>query len=100
MKKVFVTLCIMLSSLFLISNVNAEEFDCSKPSSLNLDAIGRCLADIQKAYDMSVRATQPLESELNKMQAQINGIKTRVANIEDDLLAKEKSINESYKNLA
>lgn len=90
----------LFSFSFLSPNVMGQDSSCSNPSSLNLSAIGRCLADIQKAYDMSVKATQPLESELNKMQSQINGIKDRVSTIEEDLLAKEKSINESYKNLA
>ncbi|MEK7517095.1 MAG: SpoIID/LytB domain-containing protein [Patescibacteria group bacterium] len=89
-----------LAVLTLAGSSKAQDSSCSNPSSLNLDAIARCLADIQKAYDMSVKATQPLESELNRMQSQINGIKKRVSAIEDDLLAKEKSINESYKNLA
>lgn len=99
MKKFVVVLCVLLSSFFLISRVNAEDPNCSNPSTLNLDEIGKCLADIQKAYSMSVNATLPLEGELNKMQSQINGIKNRVSTIEEDLLAKEESISQSYENL-
>lgn len=95
-------LCVVLLFLFSFLNlgVKAQDANCSNPSSLNLDAIGRCLSDIQKAYDLSIKATAPLESELNKMQSQINGIKIRVSAIEEDLLAKERSIDEGYKNLA
>ena len=102
MKKFLIPLfaVFFLAGLTLAGNVRAEDPSCSNPSSLNLDAIGKCLADIQKAYDMSVKATQPLESELNRMQTQINGIKNRVSEIEKDLLAKAKSISLSYKNLA
>lgn len=94
----FATLA-LYSFLFFNSIVFGEEPNCSNSSSLNLSAIERCLADIQKAYEMSVKATQPLESELNRMESQINGIKDRVLSIEQDLLDKEKTINESYKNL-
>lgn len=97
----FSLLVILLLFSFSIINPNAmaEDSNCSNPSSLNLDAIGRCLSDIQKAYDMSVQATKPLESDLNRMQSEITGIKNRVSAIEADLSEKEKDINESYKNL-
>ncbi len=77
----------------------AQNNDCANPSSLNLDAIGRCLSEIQKAYDLSVKATKPLESQLQSMQTQINGIKQRVKTIENDIFIKKTSINEGYKNL-
>src|SRR3989344_5856273 len=86
-------------TLLIVFPAKAQNNDCSNPSSLNLEAIARCLSDIQKAYDLSVKATKPLESQLNSMQTQINGIKERVKIIENDIFVKEESINEGYKNL-
>ena len=86
-------------TLLIVFPAKAQNNDCSNPSSLNLEAIARCLSDIQKAYDLSVKATKPLESQLNSMQTQINGIKERVKTIENDIFVKEESINEGYKNL-
>src|SRR3990167_7860558 len=87
-------------TLLIVFPAKAQNNDCSNPSSLNLEAIARCLSDIQKAYDLSVKATKPLESQLNSMQTQIEGIKDRVVAIEEDLALKEKNINDGYKNLA
>ena len=102
MKKVltvlFLFILLTLGTIFAI-NSNAQE-NCSNLSSLNLGGIERCLSDIQKAYDSSVKATKPLESQLNSMQTQIEGIKDRVVAIEEDLALKEKNINDGYKNLA
>ncbi|MDO8621529.1 MAG: SpoIID/LytB domain-containing protein [Candidatus Levybacteria bacterium] len=80
--------------------VKAQDDSCSNTSSLNLDAISRCLESIQKAYNMSVNATRPLESELQRMQKQINGIKARVSQIEQDIIIKKANIDSGYENLA
>ena len=91
----------ILSTLGALSAIpsNAQE-NCSNLSSLNLGGIERCLSDIQKAYESSVKATKPLESQLSGLQTQIKGIKDRVAVIEEDLAVKEKNIDNGYKNLA
>lgn len=81
------------------SHSNAQSNDCSDTSSLNLEAIGRCLEDIKKAYDLSVNATKPLESQLNTLQIQIVGIKSRVKAIEEDIFVKKKNIDSGYENL-
>lgn len=78
---------------------NAQSADCSNPKDLNLDAIGRCLTEIQKAYELSVKATRPLESQLQGLQVQVIGIKNRVKEIENDIAIKKANINEGYKNL-
>lgn len=86
-------------TFILTSNIKAQSSECSNPKDLNLSAIGRCLGEIQKAYELSVKATKPLESQLNSMQTQINGIKQRVRAIENDIFVKKQNINEGYKNL-
>ena len=88
-----------LTILVFTGNIKAQNSECSNPKDLNLDAIGRCLAEIQKAYELSVKATKPLESQLNSMQTQINGIKQRVKAIENDIFVKKENINQGYKNL-
>ncbi len=99
MKKFLIFSCLVFSLAVFSLRVNAQSVDCSNPKDLNLDAIGRCLTEIQKAYELSVKATKPLESQLNSMQTQINGIKNRVDAIENDIAVKKENINEGYKNL-
>ena len=91
--------CFIAIFLLLTSNIKAQNNDCSKPNDLNPTAIEKCLADIKNALDMSVKATKPLESQLNSMQTQINGIKNRVKTIEQDIAIKKGNINKGYKNL-
>jgi len=103
MKKFLTLLFLFIFSMFgiIFAKVSiAQGENCSNLSSLNLGGIERCLSDIQKAYDSSVKATKPLESQLDSMQAQINGIKDRVAAIEEDLAVKKKNIDDGYANLA
>lgn len=80
--------------------VKAQNDSCSNTSSLNLPAIEKCLAEIQKAYELSVKATKPLESEFQRMQKQISGIKARASQIEQDIVVKKEDIDQGYKNLA
>lgn len=80
--------------------IKAQTNECSNPSSLNLSAIEKCLTEIQKAYELSIKATKPLESQLSSLQTQITGIKQRVKIIEGDILIKKENIDEGYKNLA
>ena len=86
-------------TFILTNNIKAQANDCSNPTHLNLDAIGRCLEEIQRAYELSIKATKPLESQLNSLQTQINGIKNRVKAIESDIEVKKENISEGYKNL-
>src|SRR5258708_18910985 len=104
MKKLILLIFPILFLIFLLSqtalNSLSQTDNCSNISSLNLNGISTCLANIQKAYDLSVNATKPLESQLNSLQKQIIGIKSRLANIEQDLTIKSQKINQGYKDLA
>lgn len=93
-------LLFIISTLLIPANIKAQSNECSNPSSLNLEAIGRCLAEIQKAYELSVNATKPLEKELLTLQSRIQGIKARVLTIEQDIAQKTENIEQGYKNLA
>lgn len=65
-----------------------------------LDDLNREIGKLTEALNQSVEATKPLESQLTAMKQQIEGIKGRVNGIEKDLIQKEKSIDEGYKNLS
>lgn len=60
----------------------------------------QCLADLEKALNLSKAATAPLESQLNSYQLQINGIKKRIAAIEANLIVKQSNIEKGEKDLA
>lgn len=95
MKKLLLATTLSLLSLFLIFNFSkslAQSVNCDSPSSLDLDQIKICLDNLSKAKSDSEKATKPLED-------QINSIVSRVNFIERDLVAKEKSIEDGYKNL-
>lgn len=65
-----------------------------------LDDINKQINDLTTALNMSVKATKPLESQLNSLQAQISDIRNRVANIESDVAVKKKNIDQGYADLA
>lgn len=93
MKKIILSIFLTLVILTLFTKfVKAEDLDCSKPSSLTLDQISSCLDNLGKAKVQSEKATKPLEDQVKAIQA-------RVAFIQNDLVVKEKSIEDGYKNL-
>ncbi|MCL4419016.1 hypothetical protein M1146_02845 [Patescibacteria group bacterium] len=71
-----------------------------KTSSDQLGDIEKQIQDLTNSLNMSIKATRPLESQLNGMKDRIKGIKNRLAQVEEDINIKEKNINEGYKNLA
>ncbi len=91
------TLVFIISSLPGVPPVFSQNLDVS---SGNLDKITKELADMQDALSKSVAATKPLQSELDRMQKQIQRIKNQVASIEHDMQIKKKEIDNGYKNLA
>lgn len=93
MKKVFLLLLIPLI-LFLTLFYNVP-----KSSSDELDDITKQIQDLTNSLNQSVKATQPLESQLTGMQKQITGIKNKLSFIEKDIVVKEKNINQGYKDM-
>lgn len=92
-------LCVSLSLVFPPFTYANEE-KCKNISSLGLDDVQKCLSDLTDAYNKSVSATKPLESQLTAMQQQINDIKARVNSIDVQAQQKKKEIDEGYKALA
>lgn len=76
---------------------NSENIDVSSGA---YDKITKELTDLKDALDKSVAATKPLESELLRMQKQIEGIKNKVASLEYDMQIKKQEIDSGYKTLA
>src|SRR3989338_632977 len=88
-------LVFMLTLVFFTSFVFTQQ-----SSSDEYDNLTKQINDLTSALNMSVKATKPLESQLTSLQSQIDGIKTRVVSIEQDLRTKRENIEEGYKNLA
>ena len=99
-KKLIALICaltIFISPLLSAQPVFSDNLDLS---SGNLDKITKELKDMEDALSKSVAATKPLQSELDRMQKQIQGIKNQVASVEYDMQIKKKEIDNGYKNLA
>ncbi|MBF8249864.1 MAG: hypothetical protein HW400_465 [Candidatus Levybacteria bacterium] len=78
---------------FFSSIINAEDNICDKdPKDLNESQLSTCIDQLSKSMNLSKTATQGV-------QDQINGIKSRVAFIENDLIIKQKNIDNGYKEL-
>lgn len=90
-----------LLSFFFIFFIVGFLMTSFAPQSLSdeLDDINKQINDLTASLNMSVKATQPLESELNKLRAQITSIKNKVAEIEVDVSIKKKNIDQGYKDL-
>ena len=63
------------------------------------DNIGKEIESLTQALTQSINATKPLESELNRLQTQVERIRKRVRAIEQDVEVKKVHIDEGYKNL-
>jgi len=72
---IFLFVILFSSAIFLVK-VNAKECNEGDPT---LQQICLDLNDLNKALEMSKAATQPLESELNKLDAQIKRIQTAIS---------------------
>lgn len=90
--RTLILLCLAVVISFYAGFSFAQEDKCQNPAALSLDDINKCLDDLNRAREQSEKATKPVETQLN-------GISSRVSFIEKDLVAKEKSIEDGYKNL-
>ena len=101
MKKILLTIALISLSFFLGTRISQAQNDqCSNPSSLNPPQLQSCIDQLNQALNLSLNATAPLQSELNSLQTQIQGIKDRVAAIESDLADKKAKIDKGYEDLA
>jgi peptidoglycan hydrolase-like amidase len=84
--------CVLLSllSLFLFATPSSSD---------ELDDINKQINELTDALNKSVQATKPLESQLNSMTRQVEGIKSQVARIETDIATKKKEIEKGYDSL-
>lgn len=87
-KYAFILLFLILSSLFIIpGSAYADE----------LSDIEKQLSDLNRALQMSIAATTPLEKNLDKLQANLNEIKNKITVIENEVARKEKEVAEGEK---
>ncbi|MEK7186228.1 MAG: SpoIID/LytB domain-containing protein [Patescibacteria group bacterium] len=94
MKKILI---LLFMSIFV---AGALFYNVPKSSSDELDDITRQIQELTSSLNNSIKATQPLESELKSLQFQIAGLKKRLSSIEADIAGKEKDIEKGYENLA
>lgn len=64
-----------------------------------LDDINRQIGELTRSLQMSVAATQPLESQLNALKQQLSNIQKRVDVIQQDLAVKRAGIDKGYQKL-
>lgn len=79
--------------------IGVTTYNAPKSYSDELDDINKQLTELTDALSKSIAATKPLESQLNSLTQQINGIKARVVSIESDIAKKKVDIEDGYKNL-
>lgn len=91
---------LILLLIFFVFSFLTMTFSAPKISSDELDDISRQINDLTSALNMSIKATRPLESELNSLKKRIADIKSRVYVIETDVAVKKKNIDKGYKDLA
>lgn len=84
---------ILALSLFFIIQPQFSQAD-------ELDDINRQLSQLNDDLNKSVAATKPVESELKKMQGQIERIKNQIPAIEADMITKQRDIDKGYKMLS
>lgn len=83
MKKILCLCSIIIFSLILLPNIsNADE----------IEDLGKEISNLQTVLDASLKATKPLESELNKIKVQIASIRMRIDSISKELVERDKSI--------
>lgn len=94
MRKIFFLLVLVF--LFAVSFF----IHVPKSSSDELSDITKQIDELTASLNASLKATAPLESQLNSLKKQVIGIKNRLSFIENDIEVKEKDIDVGYKNLA
>jgi len=96
-----IKLSLLFLSLFLLlflshfsSIIRADDNVCNQdPNSIPEDQLSNCIDQLSNSMTQSKVATAAV-------QQQLNGIKARVAFIENDLVVKQKIIDDGYQNLA
>jgi peptidoglycan hydrolase CwlO-like protein len=63
-----------------------------------LEEIAKQISELEKARQMSIDATKPLESELERLEAKLTGILLSLTKAEEDLVALETSISKREKD--
>jgi SpoIID/LytB domain protein len=83
-----------------ISNVQSVCGGTNGYGSTCSDLLKQCETSINQALQDSIKATAPLQSKLDSINSQIQGIKNAVSEIELNLAQKKQDIDAGYKDLA
>jgi peptidoglycan hydrolase-like amidase len=89
----------ILFLLLVVFGVIFKLFIAPQVFSDELDDINKKLSELQSALSASQKATAPLESQLNSLLTQLQGIENRVAAIDRDIAEKKKYIQAGYRDL-
>jgi SpoIID/LytB domain protein len=115
MKKILLLLLsiFMLSGLiFFLPKINAQNTSCDISNVQSVcggtngfgsacqDLLSQCSTSINQALQQSINATTPLESQLNSLQTQIEGLKSSLTSIQTDLTLKKTQIDQGYTDIA
>src|SRR3990167_1149053 len=82
MRRFFLSVILIVVVFFVVGQLHADE----------LDDINSQLNKLKSDLASSQNATKPLESDLVKLQAQLNGIRGKLFSIEVDITRKEKAV--------
>lgn len=88
-KKLLLLFLILLPVIFTPRVTYADE----------LSEITKKLEELNRAREMSIQATKPLEGTLAKLEQDLAGIRRRVGFVEEDLARKEKAIRQGEEEL-
>ena len=112
MKKLLFSLFLILFLSLAVISSKAQDTSCSLDDinsvcgGVNIsgsacsDKVTQCTANANQALQESINATAPLQSRLDSLNTQVQGIKDTVAKIEASLLEKKASIDQGYADFA
>lgn len=89
MRRLLFLLLSLVACLSIVTTTRADE----------IDDINGQLIKLKSDLEASQKATKPLESDLTKLQLQIDGIKSRLTTIENDIVKKEAAVKKGEEAL-
>ena len=113
MKKLLILLFLVFFlsiGIILIPSSKAQNTSCDISNVQNVckdgyssgcnDLLQQCQSSINQALQDSIKATAPLQSKLDSLNSQIQGIKDTVAGIETNLAQKKVDIDKGFQDLS
>ncbi|OGE65028.1 hypothetical protein A3I48_03965 [Candidatus Daviesbacteria bacterium RIFCSPLOWO2_02_FULL_36_7] len=76
-------LCVILTTFYLLPIVHADE----------IEDLGKQISELSKARELSVKATKPLEGQLDSLQRQLAQIQATIDNLSAGIQQKQKDLD-------